>query len=45
MHFSTAVDLMQEELPESLLGTIRLEHLDLSHAAKLDTSSGDIEKH
>ena len=36
---------MQEELPESLLGTVRLEHLDLSQAAKLDTSTGNIEQH
>ena len=33
---------VQEELPESLLGTIRLEHLDLSKAAVLDTATGTI---
>lgn len=35
---------LQEELPESLLGTIRLEHLDLSKAATLDTSTGLVKK-
>lgn len=34
----------QEELPESLLGTVRLEHLDLSKAAFLDLSTGNIER-
>ncbi len=34
--------LEQEELPERLLGTCRLEHLDLSAAAHLDLSSGHI---
>lgn len=32
----------QEELPERLLGTCRLEHLDLAAAAHLDTSTGVI---
>ncbi len=36
---------VQEELPESLLGTVRLEHLDLSQAAVLDTLTGVIERH
>ncbi len=37
--------VVQEELPESLLGTVRLEHLDLSQAAVLDTLTGIIERH
>lgn len=32
----------QEELPERLLGTVRLEHLDLSQAAELDLKTGVI---
>ena len=32
----------QEELPERLLGTCRLEHLDLSAAAHLEISTGSI---
>lgn len=35
---------MQEELPESLLGSVRLENLDLSKAAFLDTSTGSIHR-
>ena len=33
---------LQDELPERLLGTCRLEHLDLSMAAHLDTETGAI---
>ena len=33
---------LQDELPERLLGTCRLEHLDLSMAAQLDTKTGAI---
>ena len=33
---------LQDELPERLLGTCRLEHLDLSMAAHLDTETGVI---
>lgn len=36
--------LVQEELPEGLVGTIRLEHLDLSKAAALDTETGTISR-
>jgi hypothetical protein len=32
----------QEELPERLLGTVRLEHLDLSQAAELNLQTGVI---
>ena len=34
--------LLQEELPEALLGTVRLDHLDLSKAALLDIDTGVI---
>lgn len=33
---------LQDELPERLLGTCRLEHLDLAAAAHLDLSTGKI---
>ncbi len=33
---------LQEELPERLLGTCRLEHLDLAAAAHLDLATGQI---
>ena len=42
--FSSNFGGSQEELPESLLGTVRLEHLDLSQAAVLDTMTGTIER-
>ena len=32
----------RDELPERLLGTCRLEHLDLNMAAQLDTKTGGI---
>jgi hypothetical protein len=33
---------LQDELPERLLGTCRLEHLDLNLAAHLDVETGVI---
>ena len=34
--------MLQDELPERLLGTCRLEHLDLNSAAHLNTETGVI---
>ena len=34
--------MVQDELPERLLGTCRLEHLDLNSAAHLNIETGDI---
>lgn len=34
--------LMQDELPESLLGAVRLQNLDLSKAGVLDLETGNI---
>ena len=34
--------MLQDELPERLLGTCRLEHLDLNSAAHLDIETGEI---
>ena len=39
---STSVLPLQDELPERLLGTCRLEHLDLNSAAHLDIETGVI---
>ena len=36
------VCVWQDELPESLLGTVRLIHLDLTQAANLDNDTGII---
>ena len=33
---------LQDELPEQMLATVRLEHLDLSTAAHLDAETGHI---
>ena len=33
---------MQDELPESLLGAVRLQNLDLSKAGVLDLETGNI---
>ena len=34
--------ILQDELPEQMLATVRLEHLDLSTAAHLDAETGCI---
>ena len=36
---------LQDELPEALLGAVRLQKLDLSQAATLDIESGKISGH
>ena len=40
--YNTSVLPLQDELPERLLGTCRLEHLDLNSAAHLDIETGVI---
>ena len=37
-----AFAMMQDELPEALVGSVRLNHLDLEKAAKLDLQTGII---